>query len=628
MSYSNSYFHYHTISFLGKKTLSFAAMVCLLLLLSVTVRGEGRPVFHTDIGNRESMQVGVARVDITPEAPIRLAGYGSRQGESEGVLQRLEAKALAFGSDRQGPSLLITVDLIGIPGHITTALRNRLKKKAGIQPEQLTIAASHTHSGPEIGTLLNHFGEPLPVDQLGRIVRYLDGLTDDLEEVALAALQNRSTSFVAWGQGQVEFAVNRRLIEDGRWVGFGVVPEGPVDHTMPLLRITDPEGNIRALLINYACHGTTLGPDVNKVHGDWMGEAQRIIEERHPGAMAMVAIGAGADANPEPRLELEHTTRHGKEIADEVDRLLNTPLEPLSVPPTGNYQEIELPYAEVPTINDLIDQAAGDGAKGYYARLALERMARGESIPSSLTYPVQTWTFGNDLAMVLMAGEVVADYSLRLKKELDAERLWVTAYANDVPSYISSRRIIREGGYEVESSMYSYDNPSPFSEEIEELIINAIHELLPPSFASQQAINQPAVVRGPAGGAILTLNAESGRAIGPEIEYMPEWRAFGWFTADDRVEWDVEVNRRGRYEVSMEWSVSDEEAGKPFVFQVGEEQIRGTVERTGSWEDFKTTVIGTIQLDEGAQKMTFKPGSYFEEGALLDLRALHLTPVE
>jgi hypothetical protein len=93
-----------------------------------------------------------------------------------------------------------------------------------------------------------------------------------------------------------------------------------------------------------------------------------------------------------------------------------------------------------------------------------------------------TWTFGKDLAMIFLAGEVVVDYSLRLKKELGVKGLWVNAYSNDVPCYIASDRVIREGGYEVEYSMYSYNRPGRFAEGIEDLIINTVYELLPATY--------------------------------------------------------------------------------------------------------------------------------------------------
>lgn len=462
------------------RRLPFLSVVCSLSVALAALGGG--PSLRADTkqaaSGDELLQVGVAQIDITPEGPIRLAGYGSRQTESEGVLQPLRAKALAFGSDAEGASIFMALDLIGIPGHVTSEVAEALSEKVGLDPSRLVICATHTHSGPEVGNLLNHFNEPLPPDELARIAKYVDQLAPQLEALALAALDDRKPARVSWGQGQVDFAINRRVLdENGKWIGFGDVPNGPVDHSMPLLSIAAPDGSLRAVLVNYACHGTTLGGDVNHVHGDWMGEAQRIIEETHPGATALVAIGCGGDANPTPRLKLEHTTQHGQAISDEVDRLLSGRLVTLSAPPIGARKQIELPYAHVPDVEDLTEQLKADGAKGYYARLALERIARGEEIPESLSYTVQTWSFG-DLAMVFLPGEVVVDYALRLKDETNDDRLWITAYANDVPCYIASRRVIREGGYEVDRSMYSYDHPSRFVEEIEDFIVEATLELL------------------------------------------------------------------------------------------------------------------------------------------------------
>ncbi|HLT07190.1 MAG TPA: neutral/alkaline non-lysosomal ceramidase N-terminal domain-containing protein [Cyclobacteriaceae bacterium] len=434
---------------------------------------------QNSLSSQGTIEVGIARIDITPEEPIRLAGYGARpKSEAVEIIHRLEAKALAFGTDDQGPSILITVDLVGIPKHITAKLAEQLSQKIGLDSAQLVICASHTHGGPEVGNLLNilqYRGETfsdslLALDQLVHIAQYTERLSQKLEEVAIQALADRSPSLVSWGQGEVGFARNRRT------------QGGPVDTSFPLMRIADTKGKLRGVLINYACHGTTLEGNVNKIHGDWMSEAQLLIESNHPGTVAMVSIGCGADANPFPRGELQHMKIQAEEISAEVDRLLASPLQPLNSPPVGQMKWVKLPFAAVPTVASLIAQTHDKTVKGYYARLALDRIARGQSIPSEITYPVQTWIFGDQLAMVNLAGEVVVDYALRLKKELDAKRLWINAYANDVPSYIASRRVIREGGYEAESSMYYYDKPSPLSEEAEDIIIKAVHDLLPQSF--------------------------------------------------------------------------------------------------------------------------------------------------
>ena len=426
----------------------------------------------------EYMEVGVARIDITPKGPIRLAGYASRdKTETEKRIHKLEAKALAFGSDEQQPSILITLDLVGIPAEITSHLVKSLSQKVGMDESRLAICASHTHGGPEVGNLLNILqarGEVfsdslLALDHLVHISEYREELKKKLVQVSLQALKNRAPASVSWGQGQVGFAKNRRT--EG----------GPVDHAMPMLRVDSKEGKLLAVLLNYACHGTTIS-SVNELHGDWISEAQKFIESRHPGTAAMVAIGCAGDSNPHPRREMKYMVSHGKEIADEVDRLLETTLEPIASPPTAQMKQVHLPYAHVPTLPELIKESSEKTIKGYYSRLALDRVTRGREIPITQPYAIQVWTFGNKMAMINLPGEVVVDYSLRLKKEIGSSVLWINAYANDVPSYIASKRVIAEGGYEAEGSMYWYDKPSPYKPEIEDIIIQAVHDLLPGRF--------------------------------------------------------------------------------------------------------------------------------------------------
>lgn len=126
----------------------------------------------------------------------------------------------------------------------------------------------------------------------------------------------------------------------------------------------------------------------------------------------------------------------------------------------------------------------------------------------------------------------------------------------------------------------------------------------------------------------LRLHADAGYGIGPSIKYMPEWKAFGWFRAADRVEWDVTTKTTGVYVVYLEWSVSDEESGKPFVLQAGKQQLKAIVGKSGSWETFIAKKVGTIRLQAGRQKVIFKAGSAFTEGALLDLREIKLVPAK
>jgi hypothetical protein len=252
-------------------------------------------------------RIGVSKVDITPADPIRLTGYGSRRAPSDGVEGRLWAKALAISIGREDPALLITVDNCGMTEAITGEVARRLAKQAGLKRERLVISVSHTHTGPCLtGWAPNIFSQDIPAEQQAVIDRYTRDVTEKIGQAALAALQDRRPGKLSWSQGDVSFARNRRVVQ-GASVQFGDNAGGPVDHALPVLRVTDARGQLRALVANYACHCTTLGGEFNKVCGDWAGYAQEALERDHPGAVAFITIGCGADANPAPRgRELSH----------------------------------------------------------------------------------------------------------------------------------------------------------------------------------------------------------------------------------------------------------------------------------------------------------------------------------
>jgi hypothetical protein len=423
----------------------------------------------------ELQQIGVAEVDITPDYPIRLSGYLARKTESEGVAQRIYAKALAIGSDREGPAVLITMDATGVPLALRDEVARRLQAKRRIHPDRVTVCVTHTHCAPSLsGYLTLLFGEPIPPEHQVRIDRYTRELTDALEQVALAALKDRKPRRLAHGKTTATFAANRRT------------KGGPVDHDLPVLVVTEKNGQLRALFASYACHCTTLGADFNQVCGDWAGYAQEYLENDHPGATVLMAIGCAGDANPHPRPGLDFARQHGHSLATAVNGLLATTLTPIRGLPECRTKRVELPFDTPPTRAEWEEKAREQTPAGYHARVNLARVERGEALRTKLDYAVQSWVFGNDLALVFLPGEVVVDYALRLKREFDARRLWVSAYANDVPCYIPSERILKEGGYEGGFAMIYYDQPTKFAPGLEAIIMNAVREILPPSFATER----------------------------------------------------------------------------------------------------------------------------------------------
>jgi hypothetical protein len=420
--------------------------------------------------------VGAAKVDITPAYPTLLSGYAARRPEAaHDVKQKLFARAMAIGTDAQGPVILVAIDNLGASASVSNAVAAKLLKQHKIPRERFVVCATHTHNAPMLSGVANNlFVKDFTEREVAGLERYTSELTEKIYQAATEALKNRRPARLQWAIGAVPFASNRR---DAK---------GPVDHSLPVLRATDAGGKPMAILANYACHCVSVGNGMY-FHGDWAGCAAERIEADHPGATAIVVIGCGADQNPNAMNGIPSAEAHGAALAKEVKRVLAAPMRPIASAVRGQLQNIELPLAELPTKAEWTERAKADGIAGYHARKNLARLDRGESLPTAVTYPVQTWTLGDELAMVFLGGEVVVDYARLLRGKFDDDRLWITAYANDVGCYIPSERILREGRYEGGDAMVWYDKPIRFAPGMEKRILDEVTRQVPAAFRAMAA---------------------------------------------------------------------------------------------------------------------------------------------
>lgn len=458
--------------------------------------------------NQPPVRLGAAVVDITPEHPVRLTGYGNRMTESDGVAVRIHARALAIGGasaedategaaeaiespgvDFSQPlAVMITVDNCGVPASVTQKVFEKVASRHNIPRERFAISSTHTHSGPWLRDFAPNIFADIPDDHALHLQQYEERLIEQLVAVVDNAIATRRAAHLSLGFGELGFAINRRVLNEGQWKGFGEVPDGPTDKRFPMLAAHDVNGRLIAILANYACHATTETGAFNQISGDWPGFAADMIEADlqkagHEGAVALIAIGCGADANPSPRGTHEQAQMHGRAVADEVRRLLNTQLSKIHPGIQCRMAQVDLPLGPVPSREELQQTAQLAGVDGSRAQYFLKLLDDGQSIPTTVPdYPVQTWCFGEDLAMVFLGGEVVVDYAMRLSDMFDSDRLWINAYSNDVPCYIASKRILREGGYEADSSMRYYRRPTRLAPEAEDIICDAVQKLLPHAF--------------------------------------------------------------------------------------------------------------------------------------------------
>lgn len=420
-------------------------------------------------------KAGAASKVITPVGPLWMAGYGSRNKECETTHHNLWVKALAIEDTAGNAAILLTSDLCGIPRSIAEDVTAAVIKDTGLKREQLMLTCSHTHCGPVVKeNLMDMY--PLNKEQAERVIAYTQKLRAMMIEVMVKAWNARKPASLSYGKGTARFAVNRRQVTKNGIIN-GNNPEGPVDPDVPVLRVQDEKGKTIAVVFGYACHNTTM--PFYEWCGDYAGFAQIEIEKKHPGALAMFWIGCGADANPLPRGKIELCEKYGKELAAAVNETLKEEMKPLSAKLTTKYKEITLDFDAIPGKEKWeVDAGSKNIAIANRAKRMLDHLKTGKIPDHYSHYPVQVWKLGDDLTWVSLGGEVVIDYNTRLKKELGKGRpLWITGYANDVVAYIPSERVLKEGGYEADSSQIYYGHPTKWAPGIEERIIKTVMEL-------------------------------------------------------------------------------------------------------------------------------------------------------
>jgi neutral ceramidase len=443
------------------------ASLLLLLTLHLSAAAEPKP---------GEWKAGIAVQKITPEQSMWMAGYANRTKPAEGKLIDLHVKALALEDPHGGRLVLMTSDLVGIPRSLSEPVAAEVQKRTGLPRERLMLTVSHTHCGPHLRDSL-HVMYDMPPDEAAKIGPYTDKLKGWMIDVIVRALDDLKPARLSFGKGTVRFAVNRRKPTAKGFIN-AANPEGPVDHVVPVLRVDAPDGRLRAAVFGYACHNTTLS--FYQWCGDYAGFAQQNIEGKHPGATALFWMGCGADANPLPRGTVELCKKYGRELADAVEDTLAGRLTPITGDSAAKYATIALPFDKLPSRAQWEFESR---SKQYSMRNRAERylkmLDRGEKIDGWYRYyPVQAWQLG-ELTWIALGGEVVVDYSLRFQRELGRDRsLWIAGYANDVMAYIPSLRVLKEGGYEGDTSMIPYGMPAKWGPEIEEKIVAKVQELV------------------------------------------------------------------------------------------------------------------------------------------------------
>jgi hypothetical protein len=299
-------------------------------------------------------------------------------------------------------------------------------------------------------------------------------------EMIAASLKNLVPVTLQIGEGKTTFAVNRR---DNREADVpmllekGLPLKGVVDHAVPVMTVSGADKKPIAIVFGYACHPTTLS--FTKWCGDYPGFAQIALEKSHPGALAMFINTCGGDQNPLPRRKVELCEKYGHMLSDAVEEALKKPMKPVLPSLRTAFGYVDLPYEQVITRTELQAATKDQNAiRKRWAERLLKRLNAGDKFAPAYPYPLHAWRLGNEMLVIGMGAETIVDYALRFKAKY-GPGTWVSGYTDDMISYIPSRRVWLEGGYEGGPNLYEYGRPAlRWAGDIEERIADSVHKLV------------------------------------------------------------------------------------------------------------------------------------------------------
>lgn len=407
------------------------------------------------------LHAGSVVVDITPPLGVYLAGHFNAR-PANGIHDPLTAQTLvlARGEERLA---LVGCDLVGIPGELTSLVRERLQATLGLPPERLMLFATHTHAGP----IMNAGGsEPRDEAYFHDLAARLAGAV-----IAAAGSLRPATLRVGWGH-EDRISYNRRyLMKDGSirtnpGVGNPEISrvDGPKDPTVGALFVHDETG-LQALLVNFACHLDVLGNGNFLFSADYPYYLRQTLQAAY-GKSLVIPFANGPCGNinhidvfaTRRQGGFDHARMMGMMLAGEVLKLERdaVPLEPTALTSQSRLLDLQRrPYSaeELAEFERLLaDDRIPDRA--YPKVRARTHLARHEQGQASEPIEVQTMRLG-DLALFGIPAEYFVEYGLQLRERSSAPHTFVVELANDCAGYVPTPEAFDGGAYEGTSARYA-----------------------------------------------------------------------------------------------------------------------------------------------------------------------------
>lgn len=361
------------------------------------------------------IRVGLAQVDITPPIGGRTTGYSAAK-PTDGVHDPVIAQVMVLELDRDCVALAVC-DLCV---YNSAKLHNQI---ASIGVDRLLLMNTHTHAGPNLSQ------DDFPSTEKP----WKDTVDERLFAAIKEAKQNTFKGYFAAAESHIQLGYNR-LVHRGNYAVTHFenperIPYGSVDPQVGVIRVTDEQQNVRAILVNYACHPVVLGPRNTKISSDYPGVMRDIVQKDFgKNCICMFVQGGGGDINPlfmaraEARdKDFEVVQKMGELLAVEVKRALAMAKE-------------------------------APGVSGSFSIMSSEAQFRNRWKPSeSMTLGVTTLLINDEIGVLTLPGEPFHQFQLEFRHKANLKHAYLFGYCCDGPyvwpSYMPDLLSAARGGY-------------------------------------------------------------------------------------------------------------------------------------------------------------------------------------
>lgn len=417
------------------------------------------------------LRAGIAKTDITPAESLFMGGYDSscRAEPSNGSDGKIYVRAIVFDDSAQKIAF-VEVDIVSFPNEDYNKIRKQISSETGIPFENIMLGCVHNHAAPAPGA--DNKNSKWASELNGKIVLTVKDALKDLEPVKIGG-----------GIGKSSIAMNRRkkmedlesyltfdennssqsygkfktsnpvLIREFEGVSrLGANPSGPIDDEVSIMRIDRMSGEAKAIIVNYACHGTSLGGRNNKVNPEWNGYMLEYIESTIPGVTGIFLQGAAGDINPRVvggldgnKDDQKKTAELGYEIGKEVVKV---------------FSETRTLPSETSAIRVVQDNIACPRRYGEVMRDFRNTII---NVPvSAIKLEGFTW--------VVYPLELFHEIGKTIKANTHSPFPFIVGYCNGSMGYLPTQQSHAEGGYE--------PNATHFDPVAERIFVKGIEKML------------------------------------------------------------------------------------------------------------------------------------------------------